>query len=170
MTKYIIDVKYSNQSKCCIFCGQATFSSLGFEKFVSEDGKWLLHAKVWIRFQLTRDHLHFLKRVWKRSVSVLRKALALTLSAKGYNSWAQQVLERLPLLWKYAHPPAFRGRESDPQRGWRHFPLILETEIAGKSRDVAVISISELLPQALNGENFTCSSQCLSSCVRWYEK
>lgn len=52
MTKCIIGVNYSNQSKCCIFCGQATFSSLGFEKFVSEDGKWLLHAKVWIRFSL----------------------------------------------------------------------------------------------------------------------
>lgn len=45
---------------------------------------------------------------------------------------------------------------------------IFETEI-GESRCVKT-SISELLQQALNGENSTFSSQRLSYCVRGYEK
>ena len=113
------------------------------------------------------------KSMKKKHKSVLRRAHAQTLSAKGYNPWVHglmEVLERLLLLWKYAYPPALRGRESDPQRGWRHFPQIFVTEIVGESRDVAIISISELLQQALNGENSTRSSQHLSYCVRWYEK
>lgn len=48
----IMAVHYSNQFKCAISCGQTTFSNLGSEKFVPEDGRWLLHAKVWIRFSL----------------------------------------------------------------------------------------------------------------------